>query len=88
MAGEVDLKDLEQRAIAGNAQAQMEWAMCCFDGQGVPQDPGKAVEWLIKSAAQGNGEAQYFLAICYENGEGVAQDMAKAQEYYAMCGMG
>lgn len=87
MSGEVDLKDLEQRAIAGEAKAQMEWAMCCFDGQGVPQDPEKAVEWLEKASAQGNHDAQYFLAICYESGEGVPADPEKAKEYYAMCGM-
>lgn len=87
MAGEVDLKDLEQRAIAGDSRAQMEWAMCCFDGQGVPQNHELAVEWLLKAAAQKNHDAQYFLAICYENGEGVEKDEAKAKEYYAMCGM-
>lgn len=65
----------------------MEWAMCCFDGQGVPQNPQKAVEWLIKSSNQGNPEAQYALAICYESGEGIQQDAAKAQELYKKCGM-
>lgn len=88
MADEVNLVELEQRAEAGDAQAQMEWAMCCFDGQGVPQDPAKAVEWLIKSSDQGNPEAQYALAICYESGEGTDQDLGKAKELFAKCGMG
>lgn len=87
MAEDVDLVALQKRAEDGNAQAQMEWAMCCFDGQGVAQDPAKAVEWLIKSADQGNPEAQYALAICYESGEGVAQDLDKAKEFYTKCGM-
>lgn len=88
MAEEINLAEIKQRAEDGDPQAQMEWAMCCFDGQGVEQDPAQAVEWLIKSADQNNPEAQYALAICYESGEGCQQDMEKAKALYAKCGMG
>lgn len=83
---QVNLKELEQKANDGDAQSQFEWAMCCFDGAGVPQDESKAVEWLTKAVEQGHSEAQYALGICYDSGMGVAQDSAKAAELFAMSG--
>lgn len=82
----VDLVEVEKKANAGDPQAQFEWAMCCFDGSGVPQDEQKAVEWLTKSVEQGNLEACYALGICYDSGMGVAPDPVKAQELFAKCG--
>lgn len=80
---ELSLEEVKQKAEEGDAQAQYQWAMCYFDGNGVEQDEKKAVEWLEKAVAQGNGEARYALAICYESGMGVDPDPVKAAELYA-----
>ena len=55
----------------------------CYDqGQGVPQDDKKTVEWYTKAAEQGYANAQNNLGVCYKRGQGVPQDYKKAVEWY------
>ncbi len=56
--------------------------LCLMSGDGVDQDMGKAVKWLLASAAQGYAEAQTVLGYCYEEGKGVTEDEHKAVECY------
>ena len=53
-----------------------------MNGEGVPKDATKAVEWYQKAAAQGNADALYMLGWMYDNGEGVPNDAAKAVEWF------
>jgi len=51
-----------------------------MQGQGVPQDNGKAFELWTESATQGNAEAQFNLSQLYAQGRGVQQDYRKVVE--------
>ena len=52
------------------------------NGQGVPQDYGKARELYEKAAAKDDMNGMYNLGTLYDNGEGVARDYGKAREWY------
>ncbi len=53
-----------------------------YNGQGVPQDYAKAMEWFRKAAAAGIGRAMNNIGMLYTNGQGVPQDYAKAMEWF------
>ena len=72
-----------------DAPAQYRLGNKYNNGDGVPQDSAKAVEWLLKAAElyrkaaeQGDADAQFSLGGMYEHGEGVPKDSAKAVEWY------
>lgn len=52
------------------------------NGQGLPQDYVKALQWLRLAARQGDGLAQANLGVMYSNGQGVSQDLVKAYMWY------
>jgi TPR repeat protein len=52
------------------------------NGDGVPTDKSKAVQWFQKAADQGYANAQHNLGIMYYNGEGVLTDKSKAAQWY------
>ena len=52
------------------------------NGEGVPQDYEKAIDWYTKSAEQGYAKAQYNLGWMYDNGRGVPQDDKQAVYWY------
>ena len=52
------------------------------NGDGVEQDPAKAVYWYQKAVDQGDKDAQFNLAIMYENGTGVTRSYKKAFALY------
>ena len=68
-------------AAAGNAEAQYRIGVIYENGDGVPKDMKKAVEWYQKAAEQGNAAAQYSLGACYLKGDGVPKDINKAIEW-------
>jgi TPR repeat protein len=53
-----------------------------YQGQGVAEDPVKAMEWYRKAAEQGYAAAQRNLGWMYDQGRGVAEDPVKAAEWY------
>ncbi|WP_162984147.1 tetratricopeptide repeat protein, partial [Helicobacter felis] len=57
-------------------------ALMYGDGQGVPQDYQKAIEYYQKAADMGHAVAFLALGVLYENGQGVAQDYDKARRYF------
>lgn len=61
-------------ADQGYAKAQNNLGSLYYNGKGVPQDFGIAVDWFMKSSHQGNPNAMNNLGICYEEGRGVPQD--------------
>ena len=81
-AADSALTDLRQRAVAGEAEAQFELGFLYNEGQGVPQDYGKAHAWYEKAAAQGFPEAQQNLGVLYAEGQGVRQNYTKAREWF------
>jgi uncharacterized protein len=79
---DASISTLQQRADAGDAQAQFELARAYEDGKGLPQDDTKAVEWFRKSADQGNAQAQNSLGVMYALGRGVTRDREEAVRWY------
>ncbi|MGA7814849.1 tetratricopeptide repeat protein [Caballeronia sp.] len=53
----------EPLAIAGNPCAQYWLAEMYHNGQGVPRDQSKYIDWLKKSAAQGYTKARVRLTV-------------------------
>lgn len=52
------------------------------DGDGVPRDPARAVEFLGQACDGGHAEACSHLGYMYFKGEGVGVDMLRATELY------
>ncbi|MSQ69665.1 MAG: hypothetical protein EXR27_00040 [Betaproteobacteria bacterium] len=78
---EKKLPDLLKRAEQGDAEAQTNLGVAYSNGEGVPKDAAKAVEWYQKAAAQGYARAQLNLGWMYYSGNGVPKDAAKAFEW-------
>lgn len=77
-------KAVEQWAVAadqGVAPAQNCLGVCCFCGEGMPQDKQEAAKWFRKAAEQGFAGAQYNLGVCYFYGEGMPQDKQAAAKW-------
>lgn len=73
---------LRTAAAAGDSRAQFIIAGRYLDGEGVPQDLGKAFYWYQQAAARGLPLAQYRLAMLFELGKGVEADAPRALLWY------
>ena len=64
------LREWRPLAEQGQAEAQHNLGELYAEGQGVPQDYGKARQWVEKAAAQGNVDAavQSWLVVCRGQG--------------------
>ncbi len=69
-------------AEQGNAGAQSNLGAMYQNGQGVPQDYAKALQWYRKAAEQGKASAQNNLGVMYSKGQGVPQDYVQAHMWY------
>ncbi len=76
--------ETKKKAEAGDVEAQNNLGVMYRDGNGVPKNSAKAVEWNQKAAAQGDEYAQLNLCQMYSQGEGVSKNMARA---YAWCNL-
>ena len=75
----IALETLLPAAEAGDANAQNIVGVAFENGNGVPQDAARALEWYEKSVAQGFVKAQVNLGtLLREAPEGVVQDFARA----------
>jgi hypothetical protein len=79
-----DLEALRSRAQEGDANAQIDLARRCANGEGVPHDYVEAANWYRKAAEQGDADAQFHLGSNYANGEGVPQDYDEAVKWLNM----
>jgi len=73
---------LQRSAEAGDAKAQFDLADTYFEGNGVPKDLPKGMDWLRKSAAQGYAGAEVTLGFLYQNGVQVPKDPHEAAKWY------
>lgn len=78
------LKEWEPLAEQGDARAQFNLGVILFNGQGVPHDPQKAVEWYRAAADQGYGAAQASLSFMYQTGQGVLQNYIQAHKWLSL----
>ncbi len=85
------VKSHQKMAAQGYDWAQYALGQRYENGNGVPQDPIKAMEWYQKAAVQGCGDAQdrlddgeFWCAVgdCYYSGKGVVQDCATAVKWW------
>ncbi|HRC27204.1 MAG TPA: SEL1-like repeat protein, partial [Alphaproteobacteria bacterium] len=77
------LKSIEEKALAGVAEAQHDLAAVYTAGHGgAPQNYEKAAFWFGKAAGQGVANARYNLGVLYQQGLGVPKDMREAIKWY------
>lgn len=79
-SGRLDLDDLRNMAVVGNAGAQFALGMIYATGDGVPEDTAVALQWMEKAAEQGHRQAQYELGSYYTL-DHLARDYAKAADW-------
>ncbi len=70
-------------AEQGFASAQLNLGSMYDYGQGVDEDPERAVRWYRVAAEQGNGIAQFNLGMMYADGRGISQDFGLAALWYS-----
>ena len=71
----------EKAAAQGNSHAAYQLGKLYLQGEQVPKDVAKALEYLTQSSEQGNQYAQYTLGKLYLMGEEVAQDQEQAYSW-------
>src|SRR5665213_1646830 len=69
-------------AAKGDAKAEYFLAKHYAKGDGVPQDYGRAAEYMRQAADQGHAFAQNDLGAFYAKGLGVKQDYQAAAQWY------
>jgi TPR repeat protein len=78
------LQELQQRAQAGNAEAEFELGARYASGEDVAQDYAQAVKWFTLAANGGQVLAAATLGAYYWAGRGVAQDDVSAYMWSAI----
>lgn len=77
------VKDIENRAFKGDAEAQHDLAAIYTAGHaGVKTDYERAANWFDEAAHNNVANAQYNLGVLYHQGLGVKQDTRKAIQLY------
>ena len=77
------IKQVEEQAFAGSAEAQHDLAAIYTAGHGgVKQDYSRASHWFRKAADQGIANARYNLGVLYHQGLGVKTNMKEAMYWY------
>lgn len=77
------LRELEEAAKAGDAQAYYNLGVVYNDGKAVPRNLETAAEMFRRGAEKGSVLAAFALAQAYRRGEGVAVDYGQAAHWYA-----
>ncbi len=77
-----EVTQLQSKAEAGDAGAQLALGRAYQDGNGVPQNDELAAKWYRKAAEQGNARAQNNLGIMYRTGSGVEKSKEEAANWY------
>jgi TPR repeat protein len=76
------LPELQRRADAGEARAQVELGFRYGTGAGVPQDFGKAFAYVSKAAQAGDRDGAYLVGTAYAAGAGVEKNEAEAVRWF------
>lgn len=80
--GASQVSELQTKAEAGDAEAQLKLARAYAGGYGVPQSDVLSAKWYRKAAEQGNADAQNSLGTMYRTGDGVERDKVEALNWY------
>jgi hypothetical protein len=76
--------EVEQRAEAGDTDAQWRLGVMYAKGEGCSHDLVEAVNWFSIAAEKGQVEAQFFLGESYRQGWGVEKDYEEAKNWYSL----
>jgi hypothetical protein len=70
--------------VAGNVDAEVEYAIALFNGTGTPKNEAAAITLLRKAARQNNPIAQNRLARVLASGQGVPVDKVEALKWHTI----
>ena len=79
---------LAAAAAGGHRDAEVEYAIALFNGNGLAKDEAKAAEIFLKSARQGNPIAQNRLAHILFRGRGLPADPVQAARWHLIAKAG
>jgi len=75
---ELSFTDMLASAQSGDAASQFIIGSIYHSGQGVPKNPGEALNWYRLAATQGNIDAQLAMGRAFQSGEGTAPNPSEA----------
>jgi len=75
------LATILRRAERGDPRAETTLCYMAYDGRGIPQSYGAALDWCTQAAHQGDPDAQYLLGLMYDKGFGADPDVIKAYKW-------
>lgn len=76
------VKQLDNLANIGSAEAQVILGRLYFYGDGVPQDYGAAFHWFKNASNLQNADAHLYLGAMFYNGIGIDQNLSVANEWF------
>ena len=76
------MKELEQRAVSGDSDAQYLVGYSFERGQNNQKDLIEAAKWYEKASSNNHPRAQHRLGLMYASGGGVQQDFSKTAELF------
>ena len=79
-----NVQALQAIALLGDAQAQLQLAVCYAQGDGVERNNAMAFSWVCKAAENGSEDAAKYVLSAYDKGEkelGVQPDLDKLVEW-------
>lgn len=79
-----ELLSYEQRAAAGDSEAEYMLGVAHQQGLGVPVDLKKAADWFHRAAEHGHDRAEVVLGALSETGEGVDRNLERAVHWYGL----
>lgn len=72
------LRNCQQAARGGDAQAAYELGQFYYDGLQAPRDPSKALHWFEQASLRGHAQAQHRLGFMFFRGEGTPANNIQA----------
>ena len=76
--------ELLARAEQGDRDCQYWAGVRYFQGDGVPEDPRKAIDYCAMAAEQGDARASAFLAYCYSRGIVLPKNQRNSAKWYRL----
>ena len=76
-----EIKNLQKKGKAGDAEAALELSKRYDNGDGAPEDKVRALALLQHAAESGNADAQSHLSNCYYYGNGVPENKAESVKW-------
>lgn len=78
------LREWQDLAEQGDANAQYQLGVLYYRGEGVPQDFDEAATWFKAAADSGDADAQFNLGLMFSHGQGVPQDFVQAHLWFSL----